>query len=295
LPGAQSGLVDGSLPGDLRLAIFCDKLHCSRIVMQDRYPPQKGLWRGEIYRHSRIRVAYLSADLRAHPVGILMAGVFEHHDRTRFETIAISHGLDDASSADPHEIYIAHGIALSITPPETPANDRPIISYDNVFEIEMGVRCSCDRLPQRHTRCAPHMACAIGRWGRVLDDAVLDGEVDLIGEGVSVTDGAATAVGWSQYVNQFLTNVFGVQLPSAFSNAPEEGGICNVPAIILIVMCSLLLIRGVSESAKTNAIMVAIKICVLIMFIVIGFMGQIGRAVTFAMARIPPTNVRRHS
>src|SRR6476659_5010323 len=85
--------------------------------------------------------------------------------------------------------------------------------------------------------------------------------------------GAATAVGWSQYVNQFLTHVFGVQLPSALSNAPEEGGICNVPAIILIVMCSLLLIRGVSESAKTNAIMVAIKLVVLVMFIVIGFQG----------------------
>jgi basic amino acid/polyamine antiporter, APA family len=85
--------------------------------------------------------------------------------------------------------------------------------------------------------------------------------------------GAATAVGWSQYVNQFLTNVFGVQMPSALSNAPEEGGICNVPAIILIVMCSLLLIRGVSESAKTNAIMVAIKLVVLVMFIIIGFQG----------------------
>src|SRR5262245_7045084 len=85
--------------------------------------------------------------------------------------------------------------------------------------------------------------------------------------------GAATAVGWSQYVNQFLDNVFGVQLPSALSNAPEEGGICNVPAIILIVMCALLLIRGVSESAKTNAIMVAIKLAVLVMFIAIGFQG----------------------
>ncbi|HMI97150.1 MAG TPA: tetratricopeptide repeat protein [Micropepsaceae bacterium] len=74
-----------------------DKLRCSQIVMQDRYPAQKGLWRGEIYRHDRIRVAYLSADFRTHPVGILMAGVFEHHDRTRFETIAISHGLDDRS------------------------------------------------------------------------------------------------------------------------------------------------------------------------------------------------------
>jgi predicted O-linked N-acetylglucosamine transferase (SPINDLY family) len=42
-------------------------------------------------------VAYLSADLRTHPVGILMAGVFEHHDRARFETIAISYGSDDGS------------------------------------------------------------------------------------------------------------------------------------------------------------------------------------------------------
>jgi protein O-GlcNAc transferase len=74
-----------------------DKLRCAQTLMQDKYPPQKALWRGEIFRHDRIRVAYLSADLRTHPVGILMAGVFEHHDRTRFETIAISHGLDDRS------------------------------------------------------------------------------------------------------------------------------------------------------------------------------------------------------
>lgn len=85
--------------------------------------------------------------------------------------------------------------------------------------------------------------------------------------------GAATAVGWSQYVNNFLDNVFGIQLPEALSAAPEEGGIVNLPAIILIVMCALLLIRGVSESAKTNAIMVAIKIAVLVMFIVIGVQG----------------------
>src|SRR5258708_5058809 len=63
--------------------------------MQDKYPPPNGLWRGEIYRHDRIRVAYLSADLRTHPVGTVMAGVFEHHDRRRFETIAISYGLEE--------------------------------------------------------------------------------------------------------------------------------------------------------------------------------------------------------
>jgi APA family basic amino acid/polyamine antiporter len=85
--------------------------------------------------------------------------------------------------------------------------------------------------------------------------------------------GAAVAVGWSEYVNQFLDNVFGVQMPEALSNAPQQGGVFNLPAVVLVVMCALLLIRGVSESAKTNAIMVVIKIAVLIMFIVIGVGG----------------------
>jgi protein O-GlcNAc transferase len=55
------------------------------------------LWRGERYQHEKIRIAYVSPDLREHPVGHLMAGVFERHDKTRFETIAISIGIDDQS------------------------------------------------------------------------------------------------------------------------------------------------------------------------------------------------------
>jgi basic amino acid/polyamine antiporter, APA family len=51
-----------------------------------------------------------------------------------------------------------------------------------------------------------------------------------------------------------------------------EWGVAG-PAVVLVVMCAALLIRGVSESAKTNAIMVAIKIAVLIMFVVIGIGG----------------------
>src|SRR5262249_18065428 len=52
------------------------------------------LWRGERYRHRRIRVAYLSSDLRDHPVAALTAGLFARHDRTRFETYAISFKSD---------------------------------------------------------------------------------------------------------------------------------------------------------------------------------------------------------
>ncbi len=54
-------------------------------------------WQGERYRHKKIRLAYVSPDLREHPVGHLMAGVFESHDKARFETIAISVGNDDGS------------------------------------------------------------------------------------------------------------------------------------------------------------------------------------------------------
>ena len=57
------------------------------------------------------------------------------------------------------------------------------------------------------------------------------------------------------------------------SQAPEQGGVFNLPAVILILLCTLLLIRGASESAKVNAIMVMIKIGVLALFVVLGLQG----------------------
>jgi predicted O-linked N-acetylglucosamine transferase (SPINDLY family) len=58
------------------------------------FPP---LWRGERYRHDRIRIAYLSTDFRIHAVSSLIVGCLERHDKTRFETIAVSFGIDDGS------------------------------------------------------------------------------------------------------------------------------------------------------------------------------------------------------
>jgi predicted O-linked N-acetylglucosamine transferase (SPINDLY family) len=74
-----------------------DQLHCARVWtrVEGAVAP---LSRGERYTHDKIRVAYLSGDFCVHPVSILMAGVFEQHDRSRFETIAISFGPDDASA-----------------------------------------------------------------------------------------------------------------------------------------------------------------------------------------------------
>ena len=70
-----------------------DQLACAKCFVADRHPPSSSpLWQGEIYAHDRIRVAYLSSDLREHPIGHLTAGLFEQHDRSRFELTAISLG-----------------------------------------------------------------------------------------------------------------------------------------------------------------------------------------------------------
>lgn len=60
-----------------------------------KFPP---LWTGERYNHSRIRVAYLSADMHDHPVGHLVAALFEQHDRTKFDVSIVSLGPDDGSA-----------------------------------------------------------------------------------------------------------------------------------------------------------------------------------------------------
>jgi basic amino acid/polyamine antiporter, APA family len=92
----------------------------------------------------------------------------------------------------------------------------------------------------------------------------------LLEYGVSA---AAVAVGWSQYLNELFDNIFGFQIPDSLSQAPEQGGVFNLPAVILVTLCTLLLIRGASESATTNAVMVCIKIGVLLLFIVLGLKG----------------------
>jgi predicted O-linked N-acetylglucosamine transferase (SPINDLY family) len=64
---------------------------CAEAYLASQFPAAtQPLWRGERYRHDRIRVAYLSPDFRHHAVAYLTAGMFEAHDRSRFETTAIS-------------------------------------------------------------------------------------------------------------------------------------------------------------------------------------------------------------
>ncbi len=87
---------------------------------------------------------------------------------------------------------------------------------------------------------------------------------DLILEyGVAV---AAVANGWSGYFNNALT-AMGVPLPEELTKGPFAGGLVNLPAVGIILLLMTLLIVGVKESARINAIAVAIKLLVIAVFI----------------------------
>lgn len=100
--------------------------------------------------------------------------------------------------------------------------------------------------------------------------------------------GAATvAVSWSRYLLELL-NKFGIHLPAELVCSPFEtvklgngevieGGIINLPAILIVLSLSLLLIRGTQSSALVNNILVVIKIAVVLMFITLGW-GHIDSA-----------------
>ncbi len=74
------------------------QLQCARNAIASDLPPTPPpLWRGERYNHEKIRIAYVSADFREHAVARLAAGLYEAHDRERFETMGLSLLQSDGS------------------------------------------------------------------------------------------------------------------------------------------------------------------------------------------------------
>lgn len=90
---------------------------------------------------------------------------------------------------------------------------------------------------------------------------------------------AVVAISWSAYVISFLQG-FHIELPAAFIASPwqptylldgtEVQGWINLPALMVVILMSSLLVFGVNKSAKVNAFLVAIKVIVVLLFIAIG-------------------------
>lgn len=81
---------------------------------------------------------------------------------------------------------------------------------------------------------------------------------------------ATVSISWSRYLVKFLEG-FGVYLPSELVLCPWDGGILNLPAAFIVVVTSLLLIRGTEGSSKVNFFIVLLKIAVVLVFIFLGW------------------------
>ena len=73
---------------------------CAEKYLRDKVAvPAASLWNGALYRHDKIRIAYLSSDFHDHALAYLVTELFELHDRAHFDALGISFGKDDHSEA----------------------------------------------------------------------------------------------------------------------------------------------------------------------------------------------------
>ncbi len=82
---------------------------------------------------------------------------------------------------------------------------------------------------------------------------------------------AAVAVGWSGYL-QVILRGFGIALPNAIAHAHRAGagGVIDLPALVIVLLISGVLYGGISESARLNSVIVAIKLGAIALVIVAG-------------------------
>ena len=78
---------------------------------------------------------------------------------------------------------------------------------------------------------------------------------------------SAVAVGWSGYFVGLLRNSFGVDIPAALASGPYAGGFVNLPAVCVSLLVTGLLVVGTKESATFNAVLVAVKVAALTVFV----------------------------
>jgi APA family basic amino acid/polyamine antiporter len=84
------------------------------------------------------------------------------------------------------------------------------------------------------------------------------------------TGAATVSVSWSKYLVR-LFQTFGITLPPALTKSYFEGGLVNLPAILIICVVSVVLIVGIQESARLNGLIVALKVAIVVLVIGLGF------------------------
>lgn len=172
---------------------------------------------------------------------------------------------------------IGTGIFFTMVEAVPKAGPSVVLSF-LIAAITAGLTALCyaelaDRVPASGSSYSFAYA-TVGEFGAFVVAACL-----LLEYGLAAS---ATAIGWSDYLNNFLTNALGWQIPEALrspmivsgKNGVEfHAGHLNLPPVLLVILCCMLLVRGTRESATTNAIMVMIKLAILVFFAAIAFTG----------------------
>jgi len=78
------------------------------------------------------------------------------------------------------------------------------------------------------------------------------------------------AIGWSGYFNNML-KIIGIELPFWATHAPHDGGLVNLPAAIIVLLVTIILVIGVKESARATGVIVTVKLAVILFFLAVGF------------------------
>jgi protein O-GlcNAc transferase len=127
------------------------QLQCARTYASFLCPAaSEPLWRGKRYGHSRIRIAYVSADFRDHIVSHVMAGIYENHDKDRFETFGIALLPSDGS-----EIAMRAQQAMSQFLDASQLSDEVIARRLREFEIDIAIDLT-----------GFTQGCRLGLWAR---------------------------------------------------------------------------------------------------------------------------------
>jgi basic amino acid/polyamine antiporter, APA family len=79
----------------------------------------------------------------------------------------------------------------------------------------------------------------------------------------------AVSVGWSGYFIGWLNSSFHISIPLDLVRGPFDGGVINLPAMVIAALVTALLVKGTKESATVNAVLVGVKIIALTMFIIL--------------------------
>jgi APA family basic amino acid/polyamine antiporter len=100
---------------------------------------------------------------------------------------------------------------------------------------------------------------------------------------------SCVASSWSKYLNELLKTLFNTQLPAQLCNDPfsHAGGWFNLPSLFITLVVTVILVRGIRESATTNSILVGVKLGV-VLFVILAGIAFINRDNWFSLP-VPET------